>query len=485
MAEPDTSGAAAHLDYGRAVTDVRETVTEPRRRVTHLTGLGEVAAAQRREAAKAAEARFDETLEDRCDRLFGIYLQAFKSWTDTAERRRFDELLRKATVQALVDESKQLVDDVPFGRTLSLAIRLSAAFAEGVGTELERVNARLRAEYDMPVADEIGPAELRQLQAIRQYQARAVAELPGILAEGLAAVVGELCEEAQGWVSDTLAGMLADVCKQLARSFVNDNRTLFLVGQSLRHAIAEVPAARLRAERAALKYASRAWIELYASESIRKDLLKLQKALTSDKDVDLALVAALLEMLVTGGYAHLVRTRDATAAAAELKALLEQQARALIGRLQADDVEVKRGASLEVDIARGEIVIPAVLGDLLRQRGSTELAVMLEEVRLDDRLQVFDRYIAEEVRLLHGVRITLAANVRRSRTTADAANARLERLQAMARQRARVGGAAIAKEFGRTVGIFDVREEVDQRVRLITFESILPPGLKAWGPTAR
>jgi hypothetical protein len=106
---------------------------------------------------------------------------------------------------ALIEEAKKAALDqvkkIPCGAALIEGIKLSLAFANGVGAELEKTNARLRQDYERKErlilqSDEMTDESVEALRQLSAYQLNAVRELNGILRAGIDAAFSQAFDDA-------------------------------------------------------------------------------------------------------------------------------------------------------------------------------------------------------------------------------------------------------------------------------------------------
>lgn len=127
---------------------------------------------------------------------------------------------------ALVEEAKKAALDqvkkIPCGAALIEGVKLSLAFANGVGAELERTNARLRQDYESKErlilqSDEMTEQSVEALRELSAYQLNSVRELNGILRAGIDAAFSQAFDDAVDGMAKIFKENRDTFVKQIAK----------------------------------------------------------------------------------------------------------------------------------------------------------------------------------------------------------------------------------------------------------------------------
>lgn len=148
------------------------------------------------------------------------------------------EALVKLAEKKLKDEATSLVKGLPVGNALIIGVKLSLAFAEGVGEEFEAVHKVMQRSLD----DEVRRARISEdgldedaytaLESLRTWQLRNARQLRPIFENGARRMAGKAVELALG----TLTSVVSDAFNRLVVDIVKQDELAMLLATTLQNA---------------------------------------------------------------------------------------------------------------------------------------------------------------------------------------------------------------------------------------------------------
>ena len=283
--------------------------------------------------------------------------------------------IQQTIEQLVIEETKNAVGEVPFGKAILMTFELSQEFATGVGEALYEVNKKLEREYDFSrlSSNEVTERDNEIMLNMRRYQARATQELPDVLRKGLARVAEHLITALFKNAVETLKKVIKDVAGQIARQLIKQNDLIAIFNQAVVDAGNRIPVGRARVERLAFHFAASSFIGQLGDEALLERLKPILDATKSKEPIAVALLRAVIQTLMYGSYESYARRVPVEYGWSDLRQLLIEQARILLVRSEQAGALIEPGPILEVkadDLLTTRLTIPnSILAELRRPPG--------------------------------------------------------------------------------------------------------------------
>jgi hypothetical protein len=294
------------------------------------------------------EGRRDKTLADQLvdatTGWIGIVEKGLGDYLSTQGRddAQLGTAIREAFVASVHAEGVSVLKRAPFASTLTVAVDLAAAFADGAASGIVKANAKNAAAYDVAMSSEdIDEETYARLLRLRQFQAINASELGGILREAFASAA----TRALGIVGDRIGRAIQGAFKQalkasalaIAKRLASDNAVLAALNVATTDAIAGIPGSRRKIEAKLFTSSLNLWLGQMRDTQLRAKLKEITNV-DSDEQIDIALLASLIEFLEKETYAEGARRMGLTPdtvreAEDELKRLILDTAHELFMRI--------------------------------------------------------------------------------------------------------------------------------------------------------
>lgn len=351
--------------------------------------------------------------------------KAIGTYATQREDAAFSEVLRKtleeAAKETIKSEAVALVEKAPLGKAILLTIRLSDAFADGIGKAIIEVNQQTLKDQEAAFARL--PAELDE-QAVRDinrlfrgYHARGTEQLPGVLGAGIVAVADQAVQELFRLGAKLSDRVVKDAVGQLARQLLKQSDPIALFSQAVREAVDSIPAGRRRVEGLAFSFAATTFIRQLSDERLRTRLKGIQpliNAVGSEEKIDVAMLASIIQLIVDRSFELYAKAVDVAGAGQEVRNALVEQARVLIKKT---GIRIELASGNSVFASLTSITVPADFEAELKQPPGGPTAELRNR---------FVRRILEYDAFVEGLRATLdgraaAAQLRVDRLNAESA----------------------------------------------------------------
>jgi hypothetical protein len=287
---------------------------------------------------------------------------------DTAMSEEF----RKTLDELIKAEAQNLVEELPYGKVIVLAFKMSVAFGNGAGKALLEVSAKMRDRYDREFAelkDEIDERGAEIIQDFRTYQAHSVGELNGILLKGLEASFDEFIDFLKDELKEMAGGVLKDICGQLAKQLIKRFDLLSIFGQGIDKAAKGIPEGRGRVERVVFSYTAQMFLDQFPKSQIRDALKAAAKGVKGKGAVDAKVLAGLLEFVITSGFETFAAYVKLDEAHTTLREMVMEGARKFLQA--ATEVELAESKDGTVKVEGNKVLVPAnIKVELTRGEGA-------------------------------------------------------------------------------------------------------------------
>lgn len=321
-------------------------------RRTHIVGVpGALSAPRQEPVPEGLTSAFADVLKDAGKKIFA-----------NVSAGRSAEITRVMTEAIKADLPGAATKVIPYGKAILTVLKLSQAFAEGVGKGLDEANARLRLTYDKPIllGDGLSDDDIKTLQYMRAWQANSVSNLNGILFEGVEGFLEGAFDQLKDFLGDKLSDAWKDGVKDYAKELLAENE---LVGMAARDVADGVAEGRRKPLFAAFQLAATGCVKQWGGESMAKDLEPLLKG--SKEDIDVAIISGLVRSMSNLSWDGYQRVVPVGYLLNDLKGAIAAQAAEVCERLKKKYV-LKSGDGDEVKVesrllGKTEVAIPGLL----------------------------------------------------------------------------------------------------------------------------
>lgn len=311
--------------------------------------------------------------------------------------------------KAAIDQTVSTVKKIPCGAALIEGIKLSLAFANGVGAELQKVNRSLRAEYDAKEqlilqSDDMTQESIDALRELSSYQLNAARKLNGILRAGVDAAFSQAFDD----VVDGLGKVLNDNREAFVRHVAKEDELLSILngGASTLFGSADETRGKL------LAFMVKGFVRQLPKSRLRNALKTTLGTVRGREDMASETFAGLC-LAVLDAEQGQIKDKLGVDAASVKKLLLRE----LHAAMDSGGILPVRAAGSAVEIDANEIRLPATLKAEIDTRGP--LDAMTKEM-----LAASDAYLTVKQGLELGLQHDTAIRFRRVEL------GRLDRLQA-------------------------------------------------------
>ena len=241
-----------------------------------------------------------EQLLEGGSKLLESIAEGIADWKEAPSKELGDAVVESITTSLQEAAVDKVTDLLPMVKVFKVVGQLSVAFADGVGREIERINAENAEKYGRAYTDGSGPdgyTDVDSLQYVRRFQANNVANLQQVLVGGLIDTVEAAVGMGFSWMKGAALGAIGSVTKQLLTEYISSSSFAALAADAFTTISEAVPAKRLNIYRVVLNTVIGLYVRQLGEKSVR-DALKGLTKLGNKKPVEKELAAALASLLV-------------------------------------------------------------------------------------------------------------------------------------------------------------------------------------------
>jgi len=337
------------------------------------------------------------------------------------KKAELTDAMVSATLAALSAEGEKIADELPQLKALTVAVRLSVKFAEGIGQGIDEANERFRDRYGLSgfCAEECTDKDMaRYYTDVAGYLANNFAEVQDILTKGVAKLIRAAAEMMLDAASSAIKKAYSAMFDELASILIKSNDFSMALSDAFRGQIGAISSARRRIEGEALRFAIGEWVSQMtqltdeeAQRSLSKHSAKELNSFLSNagkKQIDLAILGNLLEMATTDTFRSILGSSDINFAASEFRSLVLNGIERLVLRL-GSTTKITASKSGHATLSGEEISLPS--GLLAELESVLQGSPPRSEInRMSDRIDQFRAY--RDLRMLALRRQTASCQIR-------------------------------------------------------------------------
>jgi hypothetical protein len=234
-------------------------------------------------------------------------VEAMSKWNSAPDANLSDAMkssLLKFAEEEIKKEGSEVLKLIPLGKALQVAVEFSLAFADGVGSELTRINDRLNSEYAQAIRDinldddGLSQEEIERMRILSSYQLTAANRLKPILESGLRRMAG------QAILSGVAAGkkVFDDNFTRLVISLAKNDELFSLISSSVEEARKEARGLTTENRRSVkegiLAFVFRAFIKQLPKSEFKTALSDLIKPVKGNQPIVLELLAGAVQTML-------------------------------------------------------------------------------------------------------------------------------------------------------------------------------------------
>jgi len=212
--------------------------------------------------------------------------------------------MQKSLLKFAEDDLKKsaanLLTLIPLGKAMQAAVKLSVAFAEGIGEELRRTNERLRREYDQTIRninlddDGLSEEEIERMRFLSSYQLTAIRELKPIVKNGLERMTGQAILLGV----DAAKKVFDDNLKTLVISLARNDEFFSLISSLVEETRSSAAASRRSVEEGIMAFMVKAFIKQLPKSDFKTSLSNLIKPVKGDQPIVMELLAGTVKVIL-------------------------------------------------------------------------------------------------------------------------------------------------------------------------------------------